>query len=863
MLPMKRFLIPVALFQLIFLNAETIDEVTVIGSYLESTEIDLSPITIIDKDMIEDINISSIAEISKYISSSSGSHFQANTLGGVDQGMASITLRGLDHASTLVLINSKRHTFAGTPSNQGEGYIDVNIIPEIALDRVELLKEGATSLYGSDAVAGVINFSLIRKADGLNLDFSYQDTDNYDQSEYNFGALYGWTSKNFDFVAGFNYLDRSPLSATEIPGIAELALSGLGKTFRLLQDTTVNSGIYTGSYSKGDLIPDPNCEDNGGVLSGGRCRFLYGNRFNVVNDETHNKLYFSATSETTEVFLNSSLILSRVEVNDNPQSPSYPALPFLGRPIQASQAGNPFGVPVLWFGRPLGSEFPSPLSPKDIFQYHWSNQIIFNLNDSSDLEISVTNSMHSNDHSRPDIIDSRFLDAINGKGGSSGNEFWNIFDSQNLSRDLIDYVRGYEQSEKEASLDVLDVIYTSSINAIEFAIGTQYAKESLEINYNEISRVEFDQNGKLLKTADLFFLGGGKNVDSSRSKQAIFFEANQSISEFTDLRFAVRYEEVKNDSSFDPKISIRHRLSNNVLLRASSSTAFAMPSMAQMYSSEINLGSVRDTGNVFVRQAQLGNPDLKPATSDNQNFGLIYKANNFDLAVDYWTIDYQNRVEIEDAQAMLNQDPNGSSITRTESGDLIGVTTQYFNEDQTDLKGIDLSVNSIFNFKNLGELSLNLEATHLIEFMTPELQNQSQRSSMINRVGKFNYDSPTHALPRNRVNLFINWYVDGYEHVLNTRYIDSYKTRRSINSLAQSLGYDNAIDSFLVFDWCLKSSTQGEERIFGGSMEVGFCVINLSDEKPPRLYDAPDFSFDTRVHDPRGRIFQISFNYRI
>ena len=71
-------------------------------------------------------------------------------------------------------------------------------------------------------------------------------------------------SNNFDFVAGFNHLDRSPLSAAEIPGIAELALSGLGKTFRVLQDTTVNSGIYTGSYSKGDLIPDPNCEENGG-----------------------------------------------------------------------------------------------------------------------------------------------------------------------------------------------------------------------------------------------------------------------------------------------------------------------------------------------------------------------------------------------------------------------------------------------------------------------------------------------------------------------------------------------------------------------------------------------------------------------
>ena len=92
----------------------------------------------------ENFNISNFGEISKYITSSSESHFQTNALEGVDQGMASITLRGLDHASTLLLVNSKRHTFAGTPSNQGEGYIDVNIIPEIAIKQIEILKEGAT-----------------------------------------------------------------------------------------------------------------------------------------------------------------------------------------------------------------------------------------------------------------------------------------------------------------------------------------------------------------------------------------------------------------------------------------------------------------------------------------------------------------------------------------------------------------------------------------------------------------------------------------------------------------------------------------------------------------------------------------------
>ena len=69
MLPMKRFLIPVALFQLIFLNAETIDEVTVIGSYLESTEIDLSPVTIIDKDMIKAPTVTTIFQNCQFVAS--------------------------------------------------------------------------------------------------------------------------------------------------------------------------------------------------------------------------------------------------------------------------------------------------------------------------------------------------------------------------------------------------------------------------------------------------------------------------------------------------------------------------------------------------------------------------------------------------------------------------------------------------------------------------------------------------------------------------------------------------------------------------------------------------------------------------
>ncbi len=137
------------------LFAQEIEEITVTGSYIGSKSEKIS-VQVIDDTEFDNLNVTSVGEISKYLASSSGSHFQSNTLDGVDQGMSSITLRGLDHASTLVLLNNKRQTFAGTPSHEGEGYIDVNIIPEIALSRIEILKEGATSLYGSDAVAGVI-----------------------------------------------------------------------------------------------------------------------------------------------------------------------------------------------------------------------------------------------------------------------------------------------------------------------------------------------------------------------------------------------------------------------------------------------------------------------------------------------------------------------------------------------------------------------------------------------------------------------------------------------------------------------------------------------------------------------------------
>ena len=838
-----------------FIHSNEIEEIVVTGTLLKNAESDLSPVQLINENDYKNFNITNIGEISKYLNVSSGSRFQTNALEGVDQGMSSITLRGLDASATLLLLNSRRHTFSGTPSNNGNGYIDANIVPEIAIEKIEILKEGATSIYGSDAIAGVVNFLTFREFEGLRVKAGKQTTTNYNQDDNSFGILFGTKILDGKLVIGFNALERSPLSASEIDGIAELGLSGLGKTFKVLGPDIVSSGLFAGAYPKvSQFVPDPNCEENGGVLDGSFCRFLYGERFNIVNDEDHQKIYLNFSKETGVLKHNFHFISSKVNVNDNPQSPSYPALPFLSRNIEPGEGGSPFNVPVVWYGRPLGSEFKSPYSPKDIEQFNVNYSLSFLINQTTDADISITVSEHSNDHFRPDIIDSRFLAAIKGNGGPDGNLTWNIFDSTQNPKSLIDYVRGAEVSSKVADLISVHGIFNRKLKNLNLAYGFQLNKESLDIYYDEVSRAEFDKDGKLVKTADLFFLGGGINLSKSRTSNALFLEIEKSIQEALDLRVAARYESMKNESSFDPKISLKYNVADALTIRFSKGTAFSAPSMAQMYSSEINLGSVRDVNDsVFVRQASTGNPNLKPATSTNSNIGLIFQRNDLRISIDVWEIEYEDRVEVESAQAILSSNPFGPSITRNEFGDLIGVTTTYFNEDNTLVKGIDLQMQYLINFKQ-SDLSINLMGTNLSDFKTPSLTNQNL---MINRVGKFNFDTHTFSLPKKRINSFVNWNFKDLSLSLNSRYLDGYINERAITGLGLTYGYSNQVKSFFVHDISLNKKL----FVSSGQLDLRLYLSNIFDKSAPRLYDAPDFSFDTRLHDPRGRILGLNVEY--
>ena len=166
-----------------------------------------------------------------------------------------------------------------------------------------------------------------------------------------------------------------------------------------------------------------------------------------------------------------------------------------------------------------------------------------------------------------------------------------------------------------------------------------------------------------------------------------------------------------------PNFHLNTQPQSDFLFRGSIGTSFTAPSMAQMFSSEIRLGSVRDIDDSpFVRLAVLGNPNLKPATSENINLGFIWNINKeLNLTIDYWAINYKDRIEAESAQVLLNTNPYATSVTRNQFGELIAVSTSYFNEEKTEINGIDAEIN-FFKVTNMVTLIILLRQLNFLNF---------------------------------------------------------------------------------------------------------------------------------------------------
>ena len=217
-----------------FASAEEVEEVVVTGSFIKGSPTDgASPVELYDRDTIEGIGAVDAADITANMVVDSGSENNADSFtSGALQGRTNVNLRGLGLSSTLVLFDGKRQTVTGSTANDGSVFVNTSAIPVIALDRVEVLKEGAASVYGSDAVAGVVNYIFRRDFTGFEVDITSQETDLGDSKDRRGSFIWGGESGDTNLVVAYSTLSRSPLSQSELE-LAPLGVSGLGTSFLL------------------------------------------------------------------------------------------------------------------------------------------------------------------------------------------------------------------------------------------------------------------------------------------------------------------------------------------------------------------------------------------------------------------------------------------------------------------------------------------------------------------------------------------------------------------------------------------------------------------------------------------------------
>jgi outer membrane receptor protein involved in Fe transport len=199
-----------------------VEEVLVTGSFIRGSALDApSPVMVIDRASIEEQGASAIWDVIRNLEVNQGSETNISGEGQRGDslaGTASVNLRNLGGNSTLTLINGKRFTPAAAVSSSGQEFVDLNSIPLVMTERIEVLTDGGSALYGSDAVAGVVNVIMRTDFEGLEI---YADVQGIQESggtyEETVSAIWGWGSSDGDtnFVISGEFFEREPVPLTD------------------------------------------------------------------------------------------------------------------------------------------------------------------------------------------------------------------------------------------------------------------------------------------------------------------------------------------------------------------------------------------------------------------------------------------------------------------------------------------------------------------------------------------------------------------------------------------------------------------------------------------------------------------------
>ncbi|MEP6615250.1 MAG: TonB-dependent receptor [Ginsengibacter sp.] len=583
-------------------------------------------------------------------------------------------LRGLGTDQVLVLINGKRRHQSALVNvngtiNRGQVSTDMSAIPATAIDRIEILRDGAAAQYGSDAIAGVINIILKKKTGLLEAGVSYgQYHTKYDKNY----ALYKINNKSDDPSVRVN--DGGTIQASLgygfVVGKGYLNLTGE----YIHRDGTNRTGTYTGAVYPN--VGGVNRDDS--ILS---AKGLTRNAFDmrVGNSAMHGgSAFFNfgyPVGEKGELYLFGGYGKKNGEATGVYRYPS-------GIPGNAkTYAPNVLSIYPDGFLPEIHSEimdFSTSVGFRTMFG-HW-NFDLSNTYGINKFDFGVENSLNYTQFAVSSNNQSKF--------DAGGLKFFQNTVNLDLSR-------------KYGVLSGLNV-----------AGGLEYRLDGFAIRSGEeASYKNYDVNSGATPSAQVFpgfvnSLGG----DKTRDAKAVYIDLEQDFTRNFLLAGALRFENYSDfGSTLNYKLAGRYKVTENFNLRASINSGFRAPSLQQRYFAKTNTLFVSQGGNLvpvqsgtFTNDSQpaqiLGIPKLKEETSHSYSVGVTAKPfAGLEVTVDAYQIDIDNRI------ILSNNFGGGNNAQLKAQLDAVGASTANFftNAIDTRARGLEavLSYNKVFMHK--------------------------------------------------------------------------------------------------------------------------------------------------------------------
>tara|TARA_B110000285_G_scaffold127288_1_gene143423 strand:+ start:492 stop:3329 length:2838 start_codon:yes stop_codon:yes gene_type:complete len=928
---------------------ETLEEIVVTGSFIKGTAEDAAlPVDVLTRSDLEDVGSPSLIEMVRNLGVTSGNLGETNqfdTRGGqAAEGVTAINLRGLGPARTLVLINSKRHVSTETIG------VDISAIPSIAIGRVEVLKDGAAALYGSDAIGGVVNFITRDSFEGFEVSGNFTDLDDSD-GDTNVAAIFGRRVGALHFAISGEYEERSELRIRDrdwaLRPFAENP--GPGGWSSIGNPGTFFPGISNGAGGRtllGGATPDPGCELLGGTSSGGFCRFQYTFFDNLVEEQESYKVFAEVNYDISDkISFHAEALYHDMDMPEWKTSPSYPPQALLGndRFIEASHPGlidlkaqNPglfnevAGIPASVQGASSWSRMLGIAGrngqPESSYRKTKTKRISFGLVGETDSGISFDTSFSWSKRERDiggsDMYIERMAFAFDGLGGAGCDpatgsagvgpcEYYNPFSnalsfspvtgatnpqynaSVANSNELINWLTAETGSATDNETLVFEAILSGDSRwdlgggSVGWAAGIQYRKDTYDFTVKDVANRAINPcafNNPMSVTlghtatldcgaagaGQLAFLAATDEENTDRDVYGVFAELALPITEALDVQLAVRYEDYgsKNGGdTIDPKIAFSWTLTDEFSLRGSVSTTFRGPPSSFLSGTSTSLQFI-GAALAFKAGDTVGNPDLEPETAVTTNFGAIYQNENFYASLDYWSFNFEDPLQLENANQIVaaygaNDCADGGSGVGTAGCDLLRgrlsptgtsiggverITRSVINGSDIDTSGIDFVANYSFNDVVGGELTLGLEGSYTFEYKSDDFVTGDgfTLAPGDDFVGRLNEGTPFQPKPELKASFIAKWSNQAHRVTYAARYIDGME---DANSPVPAL--DN-IDDHLTHD------VHYINNMFD-DVTLSLSVLNFTDEDPPQV--ANDLNYDPYNHSGYGRLIKLGVSY--